>query len=259
MTAQFSTGFYGGRMLALREIRRFIKVYHQTLISPVISALIFLSIFTLAINDHSASINGIKFINFMGYGLIIMTMVQNAFSNSSSSLAMSKIIGYVNDILMPPFSSAEIIFAYCTGAIVRGLSVGVALAICLTPFVEFQVYSIIHLIIFSLGSVLLLGLIGMIAGIYADSFDQMAAITNYIVTPLSFLSGTFYSVHKLPSYLQLINNVNPFFYMIDGFRYSLTGVADSNINLGVMMLLLTNLLLIIFVAHLLKTGWRLKN
>ena len=251
--------FYGGRMLAKREIHRFLKVYHQTIISPIISALIFLSVFTLAIGEHQANINGIPFINFMGYGLIIMTILQTAFANSASSLAMSKIIGYVNDILMPPFSPNEIIFAYCAGSIARGLSVGLLLSLTLCPFIDYTIHSWGYLIFFSLSAVLMLALLGMFTGIYSETFDQMSAITNYLITPLSFLSGTFYSVKRLPEELQIFNQINPFFYIIDGFRYGLTGVTDGNIFAGVLIVTIVNIALLALIRHLITIGWRLKN
>lgn len=251
--------FYGGRTLALREIRRFLKVYHQTIISPIISALMFLSVFVLAIGDASSNIHGIPMINFMGYGLIMMVMVQNSFANTSSSLTMSKIIGYINDLLMPPLSPAEIIGAFCIGSIARAVTVGVLLALILAIFIDYDIHSLPLLIFFSLSAIILLSLIGIFAGMYAESFDQMAAITNYVVTPLSFLSGTFYSVQKLPVPLQEVNLVNPFFYMIDGFRYSLTGISDSNITAGVLILITANCLMFTLVYHLLNIGWRIKQ
>jgi len=221
--------WYGAYSLTLREVKRFIRVYNQTLITPAISALIFLAVFALAVGDRKHDINGVKFINFMGYGLIIMSIVQNSFGNSSSSLIMSKIIGYISDILTPPLGSKEIIIAFTLGAVLRGLMVGIIVTISLIPFVEFTLYHPLLLAFYTLASCTLLGKLGILSGMIANSFDQHSAITSYLITPLSFLSGTFYSVKDLPQILQQINLLNPFFYMIDGFRYCLTNQADGNI------------------------------
>ena len=196
--------WYGTYSLTLREVKRFIRVYNQTLITPAISALIFLAVFALAVGAKRHEINGIKFINFMGYGLIIMSIVQNSFGNSSSSLIMSKIIGYISDILTPPLGSKEIIIAFTLGAVLRGLMVGIIVTISLIPFVEFNLYHPLLLAFYILASCTLLGKLGILSGMIANSFDQHSAITSYLITPLSFLSGTFYSVKDLPQILQQI-------------------------------------------------------
>lgn len=254
-----SINWYGTCCLTLREVKRFLRVYHQTIFTPVVSSLIFLAIFVLAVGKNHGDIAGIKFINFMGYGLIIMSIVQNAFANSSSSFIMGKILGYIIDILTPPLGSIEIIIAYTTGAIARGILVGIAVTIALSPFVEYQVYHPLTLIYFVIFSCALLGQLGIIAGMIANSFDQFSAFTSYIITPLSFLSGTFYSVKELPEFVQTINLFNPFFYMIDGFRYSLTNHMDGNIEHGMIALLVANILIFILLNRLLTIGWRIKN
>jgi ABC-2 type transport system permease protein len=254
-----SFNYYGTYILTQREIRRFLKVYHQTIIAPAVSAMIFLSIFVLAAHRPDAMIGEIKFIDFMGYGLIIMTIVQNAFANSSSSLIMSKVIGYVNDILMPPFTGLEFVVAYSIGSVLRGLSSGLMLFIFLTPFIDLQAAHPGLLVFFTLGSCLLMGMLGILAGIASNSFEQYSAITAYLVTPLSFLSGTFYSVTKLPMIFQVINNFNPFFYMIDGFRYSITGHSDGDITLGIWVVLICNVMLFALVVRLFDRGWKLRG
>lgn len=254
-----SVNWHGTYYLILHEVERFFRVYNQTIVAPAVSALIFLSVFVLALGQTVHYIHGVKFINFMGYGLIIMSIVQNSFANSSSSLIMSKVLGYITDLLLPPFSGLELTLAFAAGSIIRGLTVGVAVTLCLMPFVEFHIYHPALLIFFTIFSCLLLGLLGMLTGIISNSFDQNAAITSYVITPLSFLSGTFYSVERLPYMLQLVNKCNPFFYMIDGFRYSLTNHADSNIAAGVMILLATNLVLFVIITKLMTAGWRIKT
>jgi len=251
--------WYGTYSLTLREVKRFIRVYNQTLITPAISALIFLAVFTLAVGAKRHEINGIKFINFMGYGLIIMSIVQNAFGNSSSSLIMSKIIGYISDILTPPLGSKEIIIAFTIGAVLRGLMVGIIVTISLIPFVEFNLYHPLLLAFYILASCTLLGKLGILSGMIANSFDQHSAITSYLITPLSFLSGTFYSVKDLPQILQQINFLNPFFYMIDGFRYCLTNKADGNIIVGICFLIISNIIIYLMLEKLIDKGWRIKN
>jgi ABC-2 type transport system permease protein len=249
----------GAYTLYLREVKRFLKVYHQTLIAPAVTSMIFLAIFVLALGDVKSEINGVNFKEFMAYGLIIMTMVQNAFSNTSSSLIMSKVIGYLSDILTPPLSSKEIIVAYSLGALTRAIMTGIIVASVFALFIDYHVQHAGLLIFFSIFSCLLLGQLGIFSGIAANSFDQSAAITSYIVTPLSFLSGTFYSVERLPEFLKQINMFNPFFYMIDGFRYALTNHADSNINFGIWYLLFTNLALFLLLEYLFRKGWRIKS
>ena len=251
--------WYGTYSLTLREVKRFLRVYNQTLITPAVSALIFLAVFALAVGARKHEINGIKFINFMGYGLIIMSIVQNAFGNSSSSLIMSKIIGYISDILTPPLGSKEIIIAFTLGAVLRGLMVGIIVTIFLMPFVEFTLYYPLLLAFYTLASCMLLGKLGILSGMIANSFDQHSAITSYLITPLSFLSGTFYSVKDLPQILQQINLLNPFFYMIDGFRYCLTNKADGNIILGIVFLITSNIVMYLVLEKLIDKGWRIKG
>jgi ABC-2 type transport system permease protein len=221
--------WYGTYSLTLREVKRFLRVYHQTLITPAVSALIFLAVFALAVGARKHEINGIKFINFMGYGLT------------------------------PPLGSKEIIIAFTLGAVLRGLMVGIIVTISLMPFVEFTLYYPLLLAFYTLASCMLLGKLGILSGMIANSFDQHSAITSYLITPLSFLSGTFYSVKDLPQILQQINLLNPFFYMIDGFRYCLTNKADGNIILGIVFLITSNIVMYLVLEKLIDKGWRIKG
>ncbi len=251
--------WYGAYTLTLREIKRFLRVYNQTILTPVVSALIFLAVFVLAIGANRPDIDGIKFIDFMGYGLIAMSIIQNAFANSSSSFIMSKVIGYLTDILTPPLGSAEIIFAFTIGSVLRGLLVGVAVTIALAPFIDYTLHHPLLMIFYLLASCTLLGKLGILSGLIANTFDQHSAITSYLITPLSFLSGTFYSVKALPVFFQQINLVNPFFYIIDGFRYCITGRADGSILVGIVFLMLANMILYFVLDKAIKTGWRIKS
>lgn len=250
---------YGLYILYLKEIKRFLKVYNQTIITPAISSLLLLAVLVLAANHTNAKVKGIDFEYFIGCGLIIMSVLQNSFANSSSSIIMAKVIGYITDLLIPPFQGFEIVTAYTLGSITRGILVGCMVAACLHPFIEFHIHHLGCLIFFTLAASMLMGLIGILTGLIADTFDQNTAMTNYVISPLSFLSGTFYSIEKLPHFFQIFNLFNPFFYMIDGFRYSLTGVHDSNIQVGAAILIFFNTFLFLLLKHLINIGWKLKN
>lgn len=254
-----SINWYGAYTLTVREILRFLRVYHQTIVAPIVSAMIFLSIFSLSIGSHKPSINNIPFLDFMGYGIIMMSMIQNAFANSSSSLIMSKVIGYIVDLIMPPLRGVEIVIAYSVGSVIRAVMVGVGVTIAMIPFINFHIYHPILLVFFVLAASTFMAKLGILAGLISNSFDQMAALTNYVIMPLSFLSGTFYSVKSLPWFLQYVNYGNPFFYIIDGFRYCFTDMADSNIIIGMTILAASNMILFYITTHLINIGWRLKG
>ncbi|PCJ27572.1 MAG: multidrug ABC transporter permease [Rickettsiales bacterium] len=250
--------WYGAYSLTLREVKRFCRVYNQTILTPVVSSLIFLSVFVLAIGQNRPDISGIKFINFMGYGLIAMSIIQNAFANSSSSFVMSKVLGYISDILLPPLGSVEILIAFTMGAVLRGVAVGIAVTLALAPFIEYSLHHPVLLVFYVLASCTLLGMLGILTGMISNSFDQFSAVTSYIITPLSFLSGTFYSVKALPFIFQQINLLNPFFYIIDGFRYCITNHADGNITAGISFLIASNIIMYVVLIRLIDKGWRIK-
>ena len=251
--------WYGAYILTVKEVLRFMRVYHQTIIAPIVSSMIFMAIFHLSIGSHKPTINNIPFLDFMGYGLIMMSMIQNSFSNSSSSLIMSKVVGYIVDLLLPPLKGFEIVMAYTIGSVIRAVIVGLGVALAMSPFISLHVHHPLLLIFFVLAACTLVGKLGILAGLVANSFDQMAAVTNYVIMPLSFLSGTFYSVKSLPGILQYVNNVNPFFYIIDGFRYCFTGVSDGNIMVGVAMMIVGNIVAFFVTVRLINVGWRLKS
>ncbi len=245
--------------LCKKEVLRFLKVYHQTLLAPVVSAITFLFIFALSIGNHVADIDGIPFTEFMAYGLIIMSITQNAFANSSSSIFQSKIDGTIIDYVISPIPLNGFIAAYTSAAMARGVIVGILVAITISLFIDMSVYSYFYLFFFSLLATLFLAILGMIAGILSNSFDQMSAITIYLITPLSFLSGTFYSIKTLPQTLAMINLFNPFFYIIDGFRYSMTGTHNSSIILGITFLSMIIVICYFGLYAILKNGYRIKN
>ena len=243
-----------------REVWRFVKVMNQTLLAPAITTLLFLAILTLSLGGRSDRIiDNIPYSHFITPGLIMMAVVQNAFANTSSSLMLSKLQGVIIDLLMPPFSGGEITFGLTMGGVTRGVLVGIVVSLSIYPFVPFTLHSFILAIFYVFASSLMLALIGLLAGIRSQSFDQLSAITNYIITPLSFLSGTFYSIKQLPEFWQIVCHFNPFFYMIDGFRYSFTGYSDGNINIGIIVISTTNIILWYLSQYLISKGYKLKT
>jgi len=212
----------------------------------------------MALGRSSNLVEDIPFLEFLAPGLIVMAMIQNAFGNTSSSLLSAKVAGNITDLLLPPLTSIEFASAFLAGAICRGLFVGISVALLVIIFVPLRIYNPFFLIYFSILSCALMGLLGLISGIWASKFDHVAAITNFIVTPLSLLSGTFYSIKILPDKFYLISQLNPFFYMIDGFRFSMIGYSDSNVYLGAIILLILNVFFYIISVLMLRTGFKLK-
>jgi ABC-2 type transport system permease protein len=245
--------------LCKREIWRFTKVWNQTVTAPMVTTLLFLAVLTLATGDAARTIDGLPYKQFIAPGLVMMAIVQNAFANTSSSLMLSKIQGVIVDLLMPPLTGAEVVFSLMVGGIVRGFMVGVVVMIAVYLFVPFTLHSIGLAVLYVFLASMMLALLGVLTGIWSQGFDQLSAITNYIVTPLAFLSGTFYSIHHLPEFWYGVCHFNPFFYMIDGFRYAITGYTDGNIGLGIAVLTAVNLALWFVTAWLFKKGYRLKT
>jgi ABC-2 type transport system permease protein len=251
--------WYGAFTLTQREVKRFLKVYNQTVISPMVSALLFLAIFVLATRGHNTQIVNMQFMNFIAYGLIIMSIMQQSFANSSSSFIMYKVLGYLNDILMPPLGYIEIIFAFIMGSIIRGVLVGITVGLAFVPFIEYQIFHPFLLASYVLLACTLLAQLGLFAALISNTFDQLSAVTNYLINPLSFLSGTFYTVQSLPLFFQKLNLFNPFFYIIDGFRYCLSNHSDGDITLGTLVLALSNIGMFFLLCKLIKSGWRIKS
>ncbi|QGY00410.1 multidrug ABC transporter permease [Roseovarius faecimaris] len=244
--------------LASREVQRFLAVWTQTLLAPLVTAGLFMVIFSIAIGPRRGDVMGVPFTHFIAPGILMMTVIQNAFANTSSSIVISKVQGNIVDTLMPPLSAGEMVLGYMAGAVGRGVLVALAVASGLAVFLGLlPVYPLWALIFATLGAAFLGGL-GIIAGIFANKFDQMAAITNFIVTPLAFLSGTFYSVQALPPGLYEATHLNPIFYLIDGFRYGMIGVSDSSPWLGLAVALLSTLAVGLVALGMFRRGYRLK-
>ncbi|MCT4608420.1 MAG: ABC transporter permease [Pelagimonas sp.] len=244
--------------LAKREILRFLNVWTQTLLAPLVTGGLFMVIFSIAIGPRRGDVMGVDFTTFIAPGIMMMTVIQNAFANTSSSLVISKVQGNIVDTLMPPLSAGEILAGYLAGGIARGVIVAIAigLAFWLTLGI-FPAHPMAMLGFVILGGAFLSAL-GIVAGIYANKFDQMAAITNFIVTPLAFLSGTFYSVEALPPVLYQITHLNPVFYLIDGARWGMIGVSDSAPLLGFSIALGATALICLLAWSFLRRGYRLK-
>ena len=244
--------------LYVKEIRRFLKVVMQTVAAPVVTTLLFLAIFLLALGGGARQIAGIPYVEFLVPGLIMMAITQNAFANTSSSLVIGKMQGNIVDLLTPPLSALELTLGLALGGATRGMVVGLAVGVVLTPIAAIHVSSPAAILFYGIAASLMMSLLGIIAGLWADKFDHIAAVTNFVVTPLTFLSGTFDSIGQLPESWRLVAHVNPFFYMIDGFRYGFTGAAEGSLVAGVMLMAAIDLLLLAWCHRLFVTGYKLK-
>ncbi len=240
-----------------KEVRRFLKITTQTVAAPVVTTLLFLAIFTLALGGRGA-VAGVGFSEFLAPGLIMMAMAQNAFANTASSIVISKVQGNIVDLLMPPLSPGEITCAIARGGLTRGLMVGLAVGLAMTLFVPMGLHDPWLVAFYAAAASLMLALLGIVGGIWADKFEHMAAITNFVVTPLTFLSGTFYSIQRLPETVQLIAHANPFFYMIDGFRFGFIGQSDAPIAVGIVVLIVVNVALWAICYVMFASGYKLK-
>ncbi|PHQ71723.1 MAG: multidrug ABC transporter permease [Sneathiella sp.] len=244
--------------LLSKEIRRFLKVPLQTVLAPMMTTMLFLAIFTLAFGNGERYVGDLPYAIFLGPGLIMMAVIQNSFANTASSILISKVQGNIVDILMPPLSASELTFAFAFSGLARGLTVAVAVGFCMWLVIDLTVYSWAAVLYFVIGGGLMLSLLGSIGGIVSEKFDHMAAMTNFVIMPLSFLSGTFYSIDRLTGVWFQISHFNPFFYMIDGFRYGFIGTSDSSVWLGAAVIAVIDTLLYIAVWALIKRGYRLK-
>jgi ABC-2 type transport system permease protein len=244
--------------LYLKEVRRFVKVATQTLLAPLVTTLLFLVIFVLAIGRSVDRMGGVPFAEFLAPGLIMMTMVQNAFANTSSSILIAKIQGNIVDVLMPPLSAGEFTAGFALGGLTRGLLVGLTTWGAMSLAVPVGLHAPAFVLFHAAAASLLLSLLGMIGAIWAEKFDHMAAVTNFVITPFAFLSGTFYSIERLPEFWAMLAHLNPFFYMIDGFRYGFIGHADGSLAAGIAVMAGANIALWLLVQRMVARGYRLK-
>jgi ABC-2 type transport system permease protein len=252
---------WGGlKTLYIKEVLRFFKVQMQTVWAPAITTLLYLAIFTVALGRSGRTVMGVAFADFIAPGLIVMAMLQNSFANASFSLLVGKIQGNIVDYLMPPLSTGELIAGVVGAAVTRAFFVGFAvwLAMLLWPGVSVMPRHLGWVFWFGLMGSFLLAFLGLLTSLWAEKFDHAAAVTNFVVTPLSLLSGTFYSVEQLAPSFRAISHANPFFYVISGFRYGFLGISDSPILVGAVGLLVLNLALWALCYSLLKSGWKIK-
>ena len=253
---------WGGlKTLYIKEVRRFFKVQMQTVWAPAITTLLYLAIFTVALGRAGRMVMGVHFADFIAPGLIVMAMMQNAFANASFSLLVGKIQGNIVDYLMPPLSTGELIAGLVGAAVTRAFLVGCAvwLAMLIWPGVSVDIRHPALVFWFGLMGALLLSFLGLLTSLWAEKFDHAAAVTNFVVTPLSLLSGTFYSVNQLAPAFRKVSHAHPFFYVISGFRAGFLGISDSPLWIGAVGLLILNVVLWAICYRLLKIGWKIKN
>jgi len=250
------TGF---ATLLYKELLRFWKVAFQTVGGPVLSALLYVVIFSQALGGHVRVFDGVPYTAFLVPGLVMMSVLQNAFANSSSSLIQSKVTGNLVFVLLAPLSHVEFFAAYVLASAVRGLVVGLGVLAVTAWFVELSVVAPLWAFAFALLGSLLLGVLGLLAGLWADKFDQIAAFQNFLILPLTMLSGVFYSIHSLPESWQAVSHLNPFFYMIDGFRYGFFGASDFSPAASLAVVAVSLALLSALTLRLLKNGYKLRT
>ena len=249
----------GSWTLYKKEVLRFLNVWIQTIFSPLISALLFLLVLSLAIGTDKGNILGVPFINFLAPGLVAMQVIQQSFSHSASSFMIGKIQGNIVDILYAPLSAGEVTIAITLAAVTRSIMIAF-ISICIFHLiVDLEIKNYLTLIAFTFLSSFILGALGIVAGLWAEKFDHMATVTNFVIIPLSFLSGTFYTIDKLPGYLYTISKANPFFYMIDGFRYSFIGQSDGSITVGLIYLIILSFIMWLTAYLLYKKGYKIKS
>ena len=249
----------GAWTLYQKETLRFLIVWVQTIFSPLISSLLFLLVLSLAIGTGRGEMLGVPFISFLAPGLIAMQVIQQSFSHSSSSFMIGKIQGNIVDVLYAPLSAAEVTIAVSLAATTRSFMIAIVSILTFYLIIDLQIKHFFMLILFTFLSSFILGNIGTIAGLWAEKFDHMASVTNFVIIPLSFLSGTFYTIDRLPISLQTISKANPFFYMIDGFRYCFIGTSDSSISVGIIYLSILSLLSWFTAYYLFKKGYKIKS
>ena len=249
-------GFYS---LYVKEVSRFLIVWAQTLLSPLVSSLLFLSVLTLALGNGRGDVLGYPFISFLAPGLIVMSIVQQSFSHSVSSLMIAKIQGNIIDTLLAPLSPTEVTLAIIMAAVTRGLVILVISVVVFSLIVEMHIYNIFYIFIGAFLGSFILGALGFITGLWAEKFDHTATITNFIITPLSFLSGVFYSIERLPDFFQTISKINPFFYIIDICRFGFLGASDGSIGFGLTYLVILSIIVWLISYYLYKIGYKIKS
>jgi ABC-2 type transport system permease protein len=242
-----------------REVSRFCKIAIQTFVAPVITALLFLAIFNLAFSGEGRSIGNIAFVQFLVPGLALMSMMTASFANASFSLMFEKIVETIVDTLMPPMSPNELTVGYVLASTTRGILVGISVLIGMTIFTTVQVHSWFFILFHGVSAALLMAVLGLITAIWAEKFDHVTSVNNFVILPLTFLSGTFYSTKHLPETFQIVSYFNPFFYIIDGFRYGFLGVHDSNVLAGIILSIFLIIFFWVICVKCFASGYKLKS
>lgn len=243
----------------MKEVQRFWKVAFQTMVAPMVTTLLFLAIFSLALGGSVEAIRGVPFEVFLAPGLIIFAVIQNSFANVASSVLIAKIQGSIVDLLMPPLSPAELTVGFVAGGVTRGIVVAVLVGAVMLAVTPLAIVNIWLVAFHAVSASLLLSLAGLMTAIWADKYDNVASVTNFVITPLSFLSGTFYTIERLPPFWQTVAHFNPFFYMIDGFRAGFTGTSDAPVLTGILVVTGLNVALWIVCHRMFATGYKLKS
>ena len=249
----------GWTMLFYKEVLRFWKVSFQTVAAPVLTSVMYLMIFGHVLEAHVQVYDGVSYTAFLIPGLAMMSVLQNAFANSSSSMVQSKMMGNLVFILLTPLGPVSWFAAYVLAAVVRGLAVGAGVLLVTVWFAPLTVVWPVWILVFALLGAAMLGTLGLIAGLWADKFDQMSSFQNFLITPMTFLSGVFYSIHSLPPFWQQVSHLNPFFYMIDGFRYGFFGVSDVSPWLSLALVGGAFVLVAALALHLLRIGYKIRG
>lgn len=252
------SNWLGLKTLYMREVQRFIKISGQTVVAPIVTTFLFLTVFNVAFGSNRI-VAGLPYIEFLGPGLIMMAILQNTFANTSTSLIQQKLGGTIIDVIMPPLSAFELTAGYLLGGITRGAIVALAITIPLMFFAPLDFKYPQFIGFYALSAAFMMSSIGMITGIWAEKFDHVSTVTNFVILPLSFMSGTFFSINRFPDLLQNINQFNPFFYLIDGFRYGITGLSEGSLFMGFWAVSGVNLTLFLMCLLLIKSGYKLKS
>ena len=248
----------GLETLVRKEVGRFMNVYIQTILAPLMTLALFFTVFAISLGGNR-EVFGVPYMHFLAPGLLMMTMIQNSFANSSSSLIIAKVQGNIVDLLMPPLSATEILLGYIIGALIRSLMIGFIGIALIMLVLHLPMERPLLVISFAILGNMMMGVLGIIGGLWAEKFDHLATLTNFIVTPLTFLSGTFYALDALPPLWQSVAHFNPFFYIIDGFRAGFIGTPEASLTTGVAILILSNLILISTAWWMIKTGYKTKS
>ena len=256
---RFGINWIGIYSLYLKETLRFLTVFGQTIVGPIITAILFLLVISLAIGNERSNVLGVTFIEFLAPGLIAMQIIQQSFSHSSSSLLMGKGMGNIIDLIGAPLSAGEVSLSIILASVTRAVIIAIISVIFFSLIIEIEIKNYFFFILYLFLTSFIMGAAGFIAGLWADKFDHMATVTNFIIVPLSFLSGTFYSIDRLPEFLNKLSYYNPFFHMIDGFRYAFIENLDGSLNFGIIYLSILSFV-IWFIAYLLyKKGYKIKH